>query len=185
VTKPPAVTAAPVVLAKVQPTATVATLTTPVAAPAKTEPAKAAKMEPVKPAPAVVAKVEPPKPEPRPAAASSDADQQEILGAVTAWAKAWSARDVNGYLHFYGSDFQTPKGESRKAWSDERTARITGKGNISVDVQAPQVSLAGNTATVKFRQVYVSDRLKSDTRKTLVLTKQSGKWQIKQERTGN
>lgn len=136
-------------------------------------------------APVVVAKVEPQKPEPKPVGASSDADQQEVLSAVTNWAKAWSARDVNAYLHFYGSDFQTPKGESRKVWADERTARIAGKGSISVDILSPQVSIAGDTATVKFRQVYVSDRLKSDSQKTLILTRQSGKWLIKQERSGS
>jgi hypothetical protein len=38
---------------------------------------------------------------------------------------------------------------------------------------------------VKFRQVYVSDRLTANTRKTLVLTKQGSKWRIKQENTGS
>jgi hypothetical protein len=38
---------------------------------------------------------------------------------------------------------------------------------------------------VKFRQIYTSDRLKADSRKVLVLTKQGGKWQIKQERAGS
>ena len=47
------------------------------------------------------------------------------------------------------------------------------------------MSINGNTATVKFRQVYISDRLTANTRKTLVLAKQGGKWQIKQETTGS
>ena len=92
---------------------------------------------------------------------------------------------MKSYLNFYASEFQTPNGESRKAWADERHTRIAGKGRISVKVDSPHVTISGNTATVKFRQVYVSDRLKADSRKTLILTKQGGKWQIKQERTGS
>ena len=45
--------------------------------------------------------------------------------------------------------------------------------------------IEGNTATAQFRQVYVSDRLKANSMKTLVLTKHGGKWLIKQERAGS
>ena len=107
-----------------------------------------------------------------------------MLAVVHDWAAAWGAQDVKRYLGHYGNEFETPKGVSRKAWADERTARIAGKGRISVKVEAPQVTVNGNVATVKFRQVYVSDRLHADSRKTLVMAKQGGKWQIKQERTG-
>ena len=105
-----------------------------------------------------------------------------MVRAVHAWAKAWSARDVKAYLGFYGPDFQPPKGLSRKDWADERRARIDGKGRIDVKVEAPQVSLDGDSATVKFRQSYVSDRLKADSHKVLVLTRHGGKWLIRQER---
>jgi hypothetical protein len=92
---------------------------------------------------------------------------------------------VKGYLSFYSSDFDTPKGMSRKAWADEREARIANKDRITVKVESPQVTINGNTATVKFRQSYVSDRLTSNSRKTLVLTRNGAKWQIKQEQTGS
>ena len=126
------------------------------------------------------------KPDPKVAAraTASSPDNEEINAVVQDWAQAWSSQDVKRYLNYYGADFEPGKGESRKAWSDERTARIAGKGRISVKVEAPQITVSGNTATVKFRQIYASDRLKADSRKTLVLSKQSGKWQIKQERTG-
>ncbi|MDB5839205.1 MAG: tetratricopeptide repeat protein, partial [Herminiimonas sp.] len=114
----------------------------------------------------------------------SSPEQAAVLAAVSGWAKAWSAKDVNGYLAYYASDFDTPKGVSRKAWSEEREARIVGKGRIDVTVESPQVAVDGNTATVKFRQIYLSDRLTAKGRKTLVLVKQRGKWQIQQERTG-
>jgi len=109
----------------------------------------------------------------------------EILSAVHAWARAWSDQDVKAYLNYYASDFVPPKGESRSAWAEERHQRIEGKDHIDVKVDSPQVSVNGNTATVKFRQIYVSNRLKADSRKVLILTRQGGKWQIKQERAGS
>lgn len=129
-------------------------------------------------APAVVAKAEPP-------VARNDGERDDVLNAVHAWAKAWSDQDVKGYLHAYASDFKTPKGISHSAWAEERRARISDKGRINVKVEAPQVTLNGNTATVRFRQIYESDRLKANSRKILVMTKQGGIWQIQQERSGN
>ena len=178
---PPPV-AKPVVVASAAPTPAAAP-TAPVAAPvAKAAPAKPeAKVEP-KPE----AKPEP-KPEPKPAAKPvvEKDDSDEVLAVVHGWARAWSEQNVKSYLGYYGSDFETPKGESRKDWAEERHQRIEGKNRIEVKIESPQVSINGNSATVKFRQEYVSDRLKANSRKVLVLTKQGGKWQIKQERAGS
>lgn len=134
------------------------------------------------PAPAVVSK---PEPKPEPAVARNDSERDDVLSAVHAWAKAWSEQDVKGYLRAYGSDFKAPNGLSRSAWAEERRTRITDKGRINVRVESPQVSINGNTATVKFRQIYESDRLKANSRKVLVMSKQGGTWQIQQERSGN
>ncbi len=113
-----------------------------------------------------------------------DADGADVVKAVENWASAWSAQDMKGYLNAYGSNFQTPKGQNRKAWEADRTARIEGKGHIKVSIESPQVTIKGNTATVKFRQKYVSDRLSTTGRKTLVLEKQGKNWLIKQEQSG-
>jgi ketosteroid isomerase-like protein len=121
------------------------------------------------------------KPEP---AQKEDADGADVIKAVEHWAAAWSAQDMKGYLNAYGNNFQTPKGQNRKAWEADRTARIEGKGHIKVTVESPQITVKGNTATVKFRQKYVSDRLSTAGRKTLVLEKQGRNWLIKQEQSG-
>ncbi len=148
--------------------------------------ATVAKASPPAQAPAVVAKAEPAKVEPaKPAPAANNGEKDDVLKVVDAWAKAWSNKDVKAYLNMYDDKFQTPKGVTMKAWSDERRSRIEGKGRISVKVEAPQVTIDGNTATVKFKQAYSSDRLSSTSRKTLVLEKQGKQWQIKQERTGS
>ncbi|MGZ3239434.1 MAG: nuclear transport factor 2 family protein [Burkholderiaceae bacterium] len=136
----------------------------------------------VKPAPAATPAV---APKAEPPVARNDTERDEVLNAVHAWAKAWSEQDVKGYLHAYGSDFKAPNGLSRSAWAEERRTRIADKGRISVRVESPQVTLNGNTATVRFRQIYESDRLKANSRKTLVLTKQGGTWQIQQEHSGS
>lgn len=131
---------------------------------------------------AAQAKVETPKPQAK--AASNDADKEDVLGVVHGWARAWSDQDVKAYLSFYGNSFDPPGRQSRKAWEEERRSRIVGKGRIEVKVESPNVTIEGNTATVRFRQIYTSDRLKADSHKTLVLVRQGGKWQIEQERVG-
>ena len=125
------------------------------------------------------------KPDPKARAAQEAAAEKEsLINAVESWAKAWSAQDVSGYLAHYANDFNPPGNQSRKEWAEERQARIAGKGRIKVSVDALQVSTEGNTATVRFHQKYVSDRLNASSRKTLELERQRGKWLIKQERTG-
>ncbi|HEX8954663.1 MAG TPA: tetratricopeptide repeat protein [Burkholderiaceae bacterium] len=169
VAKPPVVAQAP------------APVSAPPAASAASKPAVAAT-----PAPAPAAAKPEVKPEPKVAAKpAQDADVEEVLTAVHGWAKAWSEQDVKSYLAAYGNDFETPKGESRKDWAEERRQRIEGKSRIEVKVESPVVSINGNTATVKFRQIYTSDRLKADSRKVLTLTRQGGKWLIKQEHAGS
>ncbi|MYM94312.1 L,D-transpeptidase Cds6 family protein [Duganella vulcania] len=184
-TAAPAKPAAPVpapVLAKVEPPKP-SPVPAPAPAPVKAAPVVVAQAEAAKPA-----KVEPPKPakhEPEKAAKPDTADRDAVLAQVHGWAKAWTAQNVDSYLGYYSQEFEPPKGLSRKAWADERRARIEGKGRIRVDVGAPEVVVNGNTAKVTFHQTYESDRLTARSRKTLVLVKNGGKWQIKQEASGS
>jgi len=175
------VAVAPAVAVTIAPKPVVAAGPTPKAAPAAVEPVAAASArQKVAAAPASV------KPASKPAPVARDeAETAAVLSAVHDWARAWSAKDVKGYLNSYAADFQTPKGLSHKAWADERQARIIGKGRINVKIESPHVIIKGSTATVKYRQIYESDRLSADSHKTLVLTRQGGKWQIKQERAGS
>jgi tetratricopeptide (TPR) repeat protein len=119
------------------------------------------------------------------ASAAANAEREQVMAAVNSWAKAWSARDVKAYLNAYSSNFDLPAKQSRKDWAEERRARIEDKKYINVKIENPQVVVNGNTATVKFRQTYDSDRVKANSRKTLVLSRQGGKWQITQERSGS
>jgi tetratricopeptide (TPR) repeat protein len=180
---------------------------------AATEPAKVAAVEPAKvvpaeapkvAAPAVAAPALVPLPTPAPvakpidkvvetaAAAKASAEkpaaasgaEAEVTKALQAWASAWSSKDVKGYLSHYASDFQTPNGVARKAWEAERSQRIDKPGKLQVSVDDIKVSIAGDKATVRFRQHYTSASLKTSASKTIVFVKSGGKWLIQQERVG-
>ncbi|MDP3843481.1 MAG: tetratricopeptide repeat protein [Oxalobacteraceae bacterium] len=118
-------------------------------------------------------------------ASGDNAEINNITKAIDKWASAWSDQDMKGYLGAYSSDFQPPQGLSRKAWEKERRTRIEGKNRISIKITSTEVTVAGESATVKFRQSYKSNNFTSNSRKSLLMTKQGGKWQIKQERTGS
>src|SRR5688572_21907990 len=134
-----------------------------------------------KEAPKEAAKPEPEKTKPAPAADAS----AEVLKAVNGWAEAWSKKDADGYLAYYAKEFKTPGGEARPEWEKTRRARIAAPKSIAVGVESPKVTMSGaDRATVSFRQSYRSDVLKSNSRKTLVMVRSDGRWQIVEEKSG-
>src|SRR5688572_1951920 len=138
----------------------------------------AAPKEPAK-APVVTEK---PAAEKAPAAPDASA---EVVKAVNGWAEAWSKKDADAYLAYYAKDFKTPGTEARAEWEKSRRARITAPKSIAVGVESAKVTLSGaERATVTFRQNYRSDVLKSNTRKTLVMVRANGRWQIVEEKSG-
>ncbi len=132
---------------------------------------------PAKPVAVVAASASPAPAKPAPAAQNNS----DIVEAVEAWAKAWSNKDVDGYIARYAADF-TPTNMSRATWEAQRRERIANAKEISValrDVQIKQTS--ENRATARFKQVYASDRLSSTSSKTLELGRINGKWLILRE----
>lgn len=161
------------------------------ATPAKAEPKAAppAKAEPAKAEPkaAPPAKGEPAKVESKstPAkAAPAGGDNDAVTAAIQSWAKAWSAKDVKGYLAAYSPKFEVPGGQSRAAWEKTRTERIEAPKSIEVGIEMQSLKVEGNTATAVFRQTYKSDVLRNVARKTLKLEKSGNTWLITQERSG-
>ena len=147
--------------------------------PAKTAPpTKSAAAEPAKTAPSAAAEL--PK---KPAAAGGD-DKAQLAATVGDWARTWSAKDVPGYLAHYAPDFEVPKGETRASWEKQRKERIEKPKSIQVDATVVSTEVNGNEATVKIRQAYRSDTLKSNGMKTLQFERAGERWLIKQERNG-
>lgn len=154
-------------------------------APAPAAPAATRAAPAPAPAPAAAAAPAPtPAPAPAPAAAASGNAGKEVEAAVQAWANAWAGKDMNGYLGAYGKEFDPPGNQSRKAWEDERRARIVGKSKISVRVSDLDVKVNGNKATARFRQAYSADALNVTSRKTLELVRSGDRWVIVRESTG-
>jgi tetratricopeptide (TPR) repeat protein len=120
----------------------------------------------------------------KPAATASSNPSSDVLKAVNVWAQAWSKKDVDGYLAAYAKDFKTPGGESRADWENSRRARIEAPKSIAVRVEQAKVTMAGSDqASVTFRQSYRSDKLKSSSRKTLVMARADGRWLIREEKS--
>jgi tetratricopeptide (TPR) repeat protein len=140
-----------------------------------------------KPAPKAAEKPAPKAAE-KPAAKTAEkpaaSDPAEVMKTVNAWAQAWSKQDADGYLSFYAKDFKTPGGEGRADWEKSRRSRITAPKSIAVSIASPKVTMSGsNQATVTFRQSYRSDKLRSNSSKTLVMVRNDGRWQIQQEKS--
>ena len=156
---------------------------------------------PAQPAPQIVAQAPaPPVPAPAPAAVkppeptkAADAVKPppadasgEVIKALNGWAKAWSDKDVSGYLRYYAPDFQTPGGEPRSDWEAARKLRIVKPKKIEVLVESPSVKFIDKgRAAVTFRQNYRSPSLKTVSTKTLVMVKAGDRWLIQQERVGS
>ncbi len=121
----------------------------------------------------------------KPAEKAPASESAEVLKTLNAWAQAWSKKDADAYLSFYAKDFSTPGGESRADWEKVRRERIAAPKSIAVSISSPKVTMSGsNQASVTFRQSYRSDKLKSNSTKTMVLVKSDGRWLIRQEKSG-
>ena len=102
-----------------------------------------------------------------------------------AWAKAWSAKDMAGYLGAYSKEFTPPGKQSRAAWEEDRRKRIVGKNSISVKLDNLDVTISANTAVAKFRQQYHAGALSVSSRKTLHLVRTGDRWLITKESSGS
>jgi ketosteroid isomerase-like protein len=121
-----------------------------------------------------------------PPAPDTSKEDKAITENVKSWAAAWSAKDADQYLSFYGKDFKTPKGESTSEWEKSRRDRLTNATSIRVEVQDISVNmLDSDTASVTFKQKYHSGQIKSSHHKVLVLKREAGRWVIVEERARN
>lgn len=113
-------------------------------------------------------------------------EESAVLESVNAWAKAWSNKNVKGYLAAYSHDFKVPNG-SRADWEQSRKERISHPKSIQVAIVAPEVTIENDgRAIVNFKQIYRSASLKTSTRKTLVMVKSgNNKWLIQEERVSH
>lgn len=139
-----------------------------------------------KPAPAVAATpATTPAPATAPAAPAvpaSAADSSQVLAALDAWARAWSARDADAYLAAYAPDFQPEGGASRTDWEALRRSRIGKAKLISVKIIGAEVQTVDpQQVRVLFTQDYASDTLADKVSKAIDLRQVDGAWKIVRE----
>jgi outer membrane biosynthesis protein TonB len=177
---------APIVVAAAPAPKPVAAQPPPAPAPAASAPVS----KPVAPPPPAPAPAAKPVSAPPPAAASAPAvatataaGAADVEAAVRAWAAAWSKRDMADYLGAYTPEFSGHSG-SRKSWEQDRRDRIASRKQIKVELVDLRVTVNGDQATAKFKQVYSSDALSVTSRKSLQLVRSGGRWLIKQETVG-
>ena len=110
-----------------------------------------------------------------------NAEEEAVKSAIQNWAHAWSQKDIKKYFSAYASHFEPPDRLSRAKWELEREQRIISKKKIQVGVSNFKIDINGNKAKINFSQMYESDNFKGSSRKSLELTKQSGRWLITRE----
>lgn len=115
-------------------------------------------------------------------AAPPSADAAAVTAALQGWAKAWSARDVDGYLAQYAPDFVPEGGLSRATWEQQRRDRITRPTRIAVRALNPEVVKVGDDRVrVSFVQEYQSDAFSDQVNKVLEFKNSGGSWKIVRE----
>lgn len=142
----------------------------------------AAASEPVASSASVVAVENDPKPsEDAAQAVAQNINNKNVdeaaIELVTAWASAWSAQDVNGYVSFYQNNYTSSPSLTRQQWLDQREVRLTNKSFIQVKVSNFSVKQEATGFSVTFTQHYRSNTLDDTIRKTLLFAvPSSGNW---------
>ncbi|MDO9392832.1 MAG: tetratricopeptide repeat protein [Methylotenera sp.] len=160
-------------------------------APAKADVKVANPIRPADTKPAEIKKVDtvatkPTTPATQPIADAGKNTDDALTSAINSWAQAWSSKNIDQYFASYGASFKPAKGESRKAWEEQRRERISKPSKINVEVSNINISsLDDNNAKVRFKQTYQADGKPIFTTKTLVMKNEGGKWFIVQEIAGS
>lgn len=166
--------------------ATEAQTTSVAAAPAET-PAQAPSAPPVEPPAAAVAAAVAPAPPATAVAAPPPDPSEQLRNLVEAWRQAWSNRDTESYLSFYGASFEPGKGQSLSQWKANRYRNVGGKTDIKVEISNLQVALTNDgNAQITFFQDYTSGNYQESAQpKTLIVAREADAWRIVKEWQGN
>jgi murein L,D-transpeptidase YafK len=117
------------------------------------------------------------KKEPRPAGE----EHKELRRVVEAWKKAWEQKDLNAYMSFYDSGFQS-RGMDFKAWKKHREKLNRKQASINVEISNLRTERTSPVmATVSFTQKYEGDGYEDEGLKSLLLVKRGKDWKIKEE----
>lgn len=106
----------------------------------------------------------------------------EVESHLKAWAAAWSAKDVDGYIRAYVAGYKPQTGTSHEQWVRTRTQRLQKPKFINVSLSDIEIDLVSdNRAEITFRQSYRSDRYRDVERKRISMMQRSSGWKIVSE----
>ena len=115
-----------------------------------------------------------------------DKEKNKAAVALTIdeWAQAWSGKNAQKYITFYGKDFTPPKKLSRVAGEAQRRVRLAKPKFINIKVGNMVVTMLGeNHAQAVFIQGYQSDTYQDEVEKVMILKKIEDRWLITQEQS--
>ena len=105
--------------------------------------------------------------------------REEIREMLAFWADAWSNKDFEAYIGFYGAKFSNKRYKSLKKWSKFRKPRIKKRGSIKVKIDKLRFKTVSNkTAKISFEQRYKSGSTRLFTVKTMELINDGNGWKI-------
>ena len=114
---------------------------------------------------------------------ASPSRREVPLDAVREWARAWSSKDVDGYLSYYAESFSPSEG--RQEWEAKRRQRISIPDSIRLEIIDPKTRrLPSGHSEVTFRQVYTAGSTRLTTRKRIELRREVPGWKIVREESG-
>jgi hypothetical protein len=113
-------------------------------------------------------------------AAPADTTLDDVKTLIDGWARAWSARDVNAYLAYYGQAFAPERGGPRAAWEKTRRQLIERRRSIAVTINALRLEqVSAERIVARYTQDYVADAYReTGTPKRLVLAREGSAWRI-------
>lgn len=116
----------------------------------------------------------------------SKSSEEGLNNAVNSWSQAWASKNLDKYFASYGANFKPAKGESRKAWEEQRRERISRPSKIGIEISKMKVNVIDESnAKITFKQTYRADGKPIRTIKTLVMKKEGDNWYIEQEIANN
>ncbi len=109
---------------------------------------------------------------------------EEFKSLLESWQEAWESMDINRYKEFYDTSGFKSQGVNWKGWVERkiRTFEIYSTIDVTID-RIMVVDNTENSVTLKFLQIYKSDKNSLENGKQMVLEKKNGSWKITREVT--
>lgn len=83
--------------------------------------------------------------------------EPSVESAIETWAQAWRSKNFNAYLAAYSPEFMPEGLPNKSAWEAQRKKRLSpNQGNISLEIDAVNVTRDGDNAVATFTQKYAA-----------------------------